>query len=107
MSDNAVFATDVKGGARLVVSAKPKASKAGVVVKGDVVVVRVNAPAEDGKANAALVIVVADFFAVPRSRVVIVRGETSRHKELLIEGKTAAEVNAALNAALNTGRTPG
>lgn len=90
------FAKDVEGGVRLVISAKPKSSKAGVSVKDGVVVVKVNAPPEDGKANAAVLEVVAEFFGVPRSRVSIVRGETSRHKEIAIAGVSAAVVDAAL-----------
>lgn len=90
------FARDVDGGARLAISAKPKSSKEGVSVKDGVVVVRVSAPPEDGKANARVVDVVAAFLSVPRSRVQIVRGETARQKELRIEGVSAAAVDEAL-----------
>jgi uncharacterized protein len=41
---------------------------------------RVAAPAVDGKANAALVALIASYFKVPKSRVTVVRGATSRHK---------------------------
>jgi uncharacterized protein (TIGR00251 family) len=90
------FARDVEGGARLVISAKPKSSQEGVSVKGGTVVVRVSAPPEDGRANARVVDVVAVYFGVPRSRVAIVRGETARQKELFLAGLTAAAVDEVL-----------
>ena len=86
-------ARDVDGGARLVVRVKPKSSREGVVVEADgSVVVKVNAAPEDGKANARVVEVVADFFGVPRRQVEIVRGQTSREKDLLFRGVTAAVI---------------
>ncbi|MDP2344858.1 MAG: DUF167 family protein [Deltaproteobacteria bacterium] len=90
-------AKDVDGGARLVISAKPKSSKEGVSTKDGVVIVRVSAAPEDGKASARVVVVVAAALGVPRSSVEIVRGETSRHKELLIRGVTAAFVDEKLS----------
>jgi hypothetical protein len=90
------FARDVDGGARLVIAAKPKSSKEGVSVKDGVVVVRVSAPPEDGRASARVVDVVASFLSVPRSRVQIVRGATARDKELFIAGVSAAAVDEAL-----------
>ena len=90
------YARDVDGGARLVIAAKPKSSKEGVAIKDGVVVVRVSAPPEDGKANARVVEVVAAFLAIPRSRVAIVRGDTARQKELFLAGVAAAAVDEAL-----------
>ena len=90
------FAKDTDAGARLVISAKPKSSKEGVSTKDGAVVVRVAAAPEDGKANARVVVVVAAFFGLPRSSVEIVRGETSRHKELLLRGVSAAFVDEKL-----------
>ncbi len=43
-------------------------------------VVAVQAPAVDGKANAAVIAALADAFGVPKRSVRIVRGETSRSK---------------------------
>ena len=91
--------------ARLVVTAKPRAAKQGVSVKAGVVVVAVRAVAEDGKANAAVVDVVAEFFGVARSRVAIVRGEKSRHKELVVDGLSDDDVRRAL-ADLSAARGP-
>ncbi len=90
-------AKDVDGGVRLVIAAKPKSAKEGVTLKDGAIIVRVTAAPEDGKANARVVVVVAEFLGVPRSSVEIVRGASSRHKELFIRGVTAAFVHEALN----------
>jgi uncharacterized protein (TIGR00251 family) len=49
---------------------------------GDRLKVRVNAPAEDGKANAAVVRLLAKHFNVPRKTVGIHSGHTSPLKEI-------------------------
>lgn len=85
---------DVDGGARLVVRVKPKSSREGVELVEGVVVVKVSAPPEDGKANARVVEVVAAFFALPRRQVEIVRGQTARDKDLLLIGVSAAVIDA-------------
>jgi uncharacterized protein (TIGR00251 family) len=47
---------------------------------------RVTAPPDKGKANEALIALVARAFAVPKSSVKIVSGDTSRLKTLEIAG---------------------
>jgi uncharacterized protein (TIGR00251 family) len=47
---------------------------------------RVSAPPEDGKANAALVSLLATVFAVPRSAVTITAGASARTKRIQIGG---------------------
>ncbi len=47
--------------------------------------VRVGAPPEGGKANEKLREILADFFGVPKGRVKILRGHTSRIKLVEIE----------------------
>lgn len=42
--------------------------------------VSVQAPARDGKANRALVELLAQYFDIPKTSVKIVRGHSSRHK---------------------------
>lgn len=56
----------------------------------------VTAPPEGGKANAAACVVVAKALGVPKSVVRVVRGDTSRHKQLEITGVSAEELAAAL-----------
>ena len=51
-----------------------------------VLIVRVNAPPVDGKANEAVVEALAKAFGVRRSAVALVNGSTSRLKTFDIEG---------------------
>lgn len=48
--------------------------------------VRVTAPPEGGKANAAACVLLAGLLHVPKRSVRVVRGETSRHKQIEIDG---------------------
>jgi uncharacterized protein (TIGR00251 family) len=52
---------------------------------GGVLRVRVTAPPADGKANAALTKLLAEFLEVPRGEIKIVRGTTSRNKLVEVE----------------------
>ena len=47
---------------------------------------RIKAPPVDGKANAALIALVATRFSVPKSRVGIKSGASGRLKLLLVDG---------------------
>lgn len=49
-------------------------------------IVRVTAPPVDGKANAALIRLLAKEYGVPKSRIRIVQGETSRDKVVELPG---------------------
>jgi len=62
-----------------------------------VLVVRVKAPAVDGKANDAVIAALADVLEMSKSDVRIVAGHTSRTKTLEIAGITAAEVGNLLD----------
>lgn len=54
--------------------------------RGDEIVLRLNAPAIEGRANVAAVEFLSRFFGVSRSAVVITGGERSRHKIVEIVG---------------------
>jgi uncharacterized protein (TIGR00251 family) len=65
------------------VMVKPNAKKAGVAQLADGTYrIAVIAPARDGKANEAVIELVARHLRVPKSRVKIIRGFSSRHKLL-------------------------
>jgi len=51
---------------------------------------RVSAPPEDGKANAALIKLLAKTWKLPKSSLSLVAGQTARRKTLLIIGDPAA-----------------
>ncbi|MDH4016291.1 MAG: DUF167 domain-containing protein [Actinomycetota bacterium] len=67
---------------------------------GDALEVRVSAPPERGKANAAVVRLIAELLDVPASDVSVASGQTSPRKRLTIEGLDSAELRARIEAAL-------
>lgn len=70
----------------LAVRVTPKASANRIEAEGGTLRVRVTAPPDKGKANKAVIELVAKALGVPRSAVEIVRGETGREKLLRIGG---------------------
>jgi uncharacterized protein YggU (UPF0235/DUF167 family) len=64
---------------------------------GDVLRLSVAAPAQRGKANEAALRLLAAALGVPRERLRIVRGHTSRQKVIAIQGLDEAEVRARLD----------
>ena len=73
--------------ALLAVRVQPRAKRDEVVgERAGAVVIRVNAPPVDGKANAAVCRFVAERAGVPRSAVSVVRGQSARDKVLRVEG---------------------
>lgn len=79
------------GGTRLAVRLTPKASRngiTGVVAEADgtaVLKVSVTAVPEAGKANAALVALLAKTWKLPKSAIAITAGSTDRRKTLMID----------------------
>lgn len=63
------------------VKVQPRSSQKGIAgVEGAVVKVKLTFPPVDGEANKQLIEVLAKHFKVPKGRVRIIRGETSRLK---------------------------
>ena len=60
------------------------------------IVLRLNAPAIEGKANKAAIEFIAKQLGVPRSRVTLVAGEKSRHKIFEIVGLDPSDVEGRL-----------
>jgi uncharacterized protein YggU (UPF0235/DUF167 family) len=67
---------------KLEIYVKPGSKKGPLVETGEdgVLTIFVRERAVDGKANEAVVEVVAEHLGVPKSRLKIIRGHTSRHK---------------------------
>lgn len=63
----------------------PNARKNSVIEVEGKYKVHVMAPAVDGKANIALIEVLADYFNLKKSSITIVRGQTSRIKLVSID----------------------
>jgi uncharacterized protein len=59
-------------------------------------VLRLNAPPVEGKANKAAVKFVSHFFGVSRSAVLLIRGESSRHKIFEIVGLNTSDLERKL-----------
>jgi uncharacterized protein (TIGR00251 family) len=88
---------DAVASARIGVRVQPRARRNEVAsVREGVVVVRVTAPALEGRANRAVRRVVAERLGVPPGRVAIVRGERHRDKVLQVSGVEQQAADAAL-----------
>lgn len=89
-----------RGGAALVrVRVRPRSAREGLDGEHDgALVVRVQAPPAEGKANRAACRVVARACGVPPSAVSVERGAASRDKLLRIEGAAAADLAARLES---------
>ncbi len=84
----------IEGGIEIEVKVVPGASRNKLVGRlGDALKLQVAAPPEKGKANQAVVALIADLFGVPPKQVVVVRGTTAPRKTIRIMGlsKQAAE----------------
>ena len=85
---------------RLRVRVSPGARRGGVTGRvGDVWKLRVTAPAEGGRANEAVVRLLADTVDVPRRRITLVSGHTARDKVVELKGVEAAEAERRLAGA--------
>lgn len=80
-------------GTLLFLKVQPRASKNEIgEIFGNELKLKVTAPPVDSAANEAVVEFLAELFGCARSAIVLVRGQTSRHKTILLRGM---ELNAA------------
>jgi len=78
----------------------PGATRAGVVGRhGDAWKVRVTAPPEAGRANDAVVRLLADTLALPRTSVKLVSGHSTRDKIVELAGVEPADIERRLSSA--------
>jgi uncharacterized protein (TIGR00251 family) len=91
------FAHDVADGCTLSVRVHPGARKNAVTgIHAGAVKIALTTPPTDGRANEALIALLADLLRLPRARITLLTGATSRTKLLRITGKSAAEAQTAL-----------
>jgi uncharacterized protein (TIGR00251 family) len=64
---------------------------------GKTLVIHVTAPPEKGKANKAIIKLLAKQIGVGTSKITIVRGSTSSTKTLRVEGMDDAQLKRSLN----------
>ena len=97
-----------RGGLLLAVRVTPKSSLnqvTGLHAEADGAVslaVKVTAPPDKGKANKAVVALLAKWAGLPKSALSIAAGETDRHKTILVTGN-AAGLEALIATFMNTG----
>ncbi len=84
-------------GARITVRVTPRSARDSIEAgAGGVLSVRVTAPPDEGRANAAACRVVADALGVPTSAVSVVRGRAARVKTLEVAGLTDQQARERL-----------
>jgi uncharacterized protein len=83
----------------LKVRVQPRAKRTEVAGEREgAIVIRVNAPPVDGRANEAVCRLIAKRLGVAAGAVHVVRGQTAREKVVRIDGIDAAHARAALLA---------
>lgn len=89
----ASFLRATSGGTLLSVKLQPRASKNEIgEAMGDELKIKVTAPPVDAAANQALIELLADTLDCSRGKVELLRGQTSRHKTILLHGFQPEEV---------------
>lgn len=84
-------------GTYLAVKVQPRASRNEIAgMLGNELKIAVTAPPVDSAANVAVVEFLAEKLECPRGLVRLVKGQTSRHKTILLQGWKAEEVAAAI-----------
>jgi uncharacterized protein (TIGR00251 family) len=85
---------------RLRLRVSPGADRAAIAGRlGEAWKVRVTAPAEGGRANEAVIRLLAETLELPRRNVAVVSGHTSREKIVQLTGVGALETERRLTAA--------
>jgi len=103
-----LFEIDPDGNALLRVHVQPGAGRTAVVGRhGDALKVRVAAPPERGRANEAVIALLAEVLGVKEAQVELVGGESNRAKRLKVTGVEAADLDRLLELALEPANGPG
>ena len=86
-----------KGGVEIIVKVVPGSSKTAIVGTLDrMLKVKVAAPPEKGKANAALIDFLAKALGVKRNTITVTRGHTNPVKHIRISGLTSQDLTTRL-----------
>lgn len=86
-------------GVLLRVRAQPRSSRAGVVgLLSDTLKVCIRSAPVEGKANAEIIEVLADFFHLPKCAFSFVRGETAKTKFISISQASLEEIRTRIKA---------
>jgi uncharacterized protein (TIGR00251 family) len=71
---------------------QPRARRAALETVDGALKAAVTAPPEDGKANAALIALLAEHWRLPKSSFDVIKGQTARAKTVRVAGEPAAIV---------------
>jgi uncharacterized protein (TIGR00251 family) len=90
------------GGACLTVRVTPRSSRSLLAGRGPdgTLLIRIQAPPVEGRANEALCAFLGELFGVRKSAVHLKRGERGRDKQVVIEGLSPAEADRIVTNAL-------
>jgi hypothetical protein len=69
---------------------QPRARRAALDPADGALKVQVTAPPEDGKANAAVIALLAEAWRLPKSSFDVIKGQTTRAKTVRVVGEPAA-----------------
>lgn len=89
-----------KDGSSLGLTVQPRASKVELVLREDVLRVRLTSPAEGGKANKQLLSVLSSAIDIAPSRLELISGATARVKRVYVPGLAPGELEDRLLASL-------
>jgi uncharacterized protein (TIGR00251 family) len=96
------YARDTPDGCTLQTRIHPGARKNAITGTHNAALkISLTTPPIEGRANEALIAFLADQLRIPKSRIALITGTTSRSKTLRITGKSAAEVQAALDPTIS------
>lgn len=74
----------------------PRSSRTQILMRGDLLTVKVSAPPVEGAANRAVIALLAEKLGVPKSRIDIVSGKTTVLKLLRVTGLSLQQVKEVL-----------
>jgi uncharacterized protein (TIGR00251 family) len=96
---------DTRDGTTFMVRVTPRASRtaiAGVAGEGNDAALKIalHAPPIEGRANAALIEFLSEILGTPRSTIEIAGAQHGRNKRIVVRGRSATQVGAAIEKAL-------
>ncbi len=98
---NPLYLHPHKHGVVLAVRVNPKSSKSKITgIIGEELKITLNAPPIDGKANKELIKLLSKTFSIPKSKITLLSGESSRSKRILLNTLDAQDVINSLGVFL-------
>ncbi|HNX29155.1 MAG TPA: DUF167 domain-containing protein [Syntrophomonadaceae bacterium] len=84
--------TDTSGGIRLEIKVQPRSAKNMIVgEQAGKLKLKITAPPVEGEANKMLIEFLAHYFQLPKKSITIIKGDSSTHKLIELQGITREE----------------